>query len=258
MVFNKISADDKLRIISLSPEITELIYELNSGDDLIGIDYYSNYPSNTKTKEIVGDAYTTNIEKIITLHPTHIFLSASYNSFNTKSIEIIKQHIRDTKIISYDMSSFNLFLKNIEDLGKEINQEKNSKILKNNLQNKLNEIKTKYQNYPMKNIGIITWTKPIIAVGNNIFLNEAISICNAHNIFLSEKISYPIISNEKLFITKFDLLISLNTDIKKLPYFIQNKTKIVRGVYDDILSRVTPRTINIGIDFLCKIIQNEE
>ena len=50
---------------SLTPVLTEIIYALDAQNNLLGISNVCNYPSEVKEKEIIGDTYYVNMEKII-------------------------------------------------------------------------------------------------------------------------------------------------------------------------------------------------
>lgn len=63
----KISRPEK--IISLTASNTEILYALGLGDKLVGVDAFSDYPADAKTKEVVGDFSGPNLERIIALEP---------------------------------------------------------------------------------------------------------------------------------------------------------------------------------------------
>jgi len=69
------------RIVSMAPSITETIYALGLGEQLIGVTDYCMYPPEVETKERIGDLYHPNIERIIRLKPDLvIMLPASIDS----------------------------------------------------------------------------------------------------------------------------------------------------------------------------------
>ena len=43
------------RFISLSPTLTEILFELGAGSDLVAVTTYCVYPEEAKTKEKIGD-----------------------------------------------------------------------------------------------------------------------------------------------------------------------------------------------------------
>ncbi|MCX7973961.1 MAG: ABC transporter substrate-binding protein [Candidatus Aminicenantes bacterium] len=57
------------RIISLAPNLTEILFELNLGEKIIGLTRFCNYPPQATTIERVGGYLDPNLEKITALNP---------------------------------------------------------------------------------------------------------------------------------------------------------------------------------------------
>lgn len=57
------------RIISLAPNITEILFALGLEDRIIGVTRYCDYPPPARTKEVIGGMLDPNIEKIQSLNP---------------------------------------------------------------------------------------------------------------------------------------------------------------------------------------------
>ena len=66
-----------LRIISLAPNITEILFALGAGVQLVGVTDYCDYPSAATTLTKVGGGLNPSLETIITLTPDLVILSAS-------------------------------------------------------------------------------------------------------------------------------------------------------------------------------------
>ncbi|MCF8018993.1 MAG: ABC transporter substrate-binding protein [Vallitaleaceae bacterium] len=63
-------------LMSLSPEITEIIFALNAGDLMIGRSTYCDYPVETKEIQDFGTLFDLNIESIVEANPDVLFLSS--------------------------------------------------------------------------------------------------------------------------------------------------------------------------------------
>jgi iron complex transport system substrate-binding protein len=63
----------KQRIVCVAKQLTELIYALGAGDQLVGVDLSSTYPSATKALTKVGYHRMLNSEGIIALRPTVVY-----------------------------------------------------------------------------------------------------------------------------------------------------------------------------------------
>ena len=62
------SGSDGLRIISLAPNVTEIIYALGAGDQLVGRTDYCNYPEEALAVTSVGTLWDPNLEAILALN----------------------------------------------------------------------------------------------------------------------------------------------------------------------------------------------
>ena len=57
------------RIVSLAPNITEILFALGLADKIVGVTRYCDYPRQAAEKEKVGGLVDPNLEKILALHP---------------------------------------------------------------------------------------------------------------------------------------------------------------------------------------------
>jgi iron complex transport system substrate-binding protein len=57
------------RIITLAPNLAELVYAAGAGDKMVAATRYSDFPESVKKLPLVGDAFALNLERIATLKP---------------------------------------------------------------------------------------------------------------------------------------------------------------------------------------------
>jgi iron complex transport system substrate-binding protein len=57
------------RIITLAPNLAELVYAAGAGDKMVAATRYSDFPAAVKKLPLVGDAFALNLERIATLKP---------------------------------------------------------------------------------------------------------------------------------------------------------------------------------------------
>ncbi len=65
------------RVVSLAPNVTEMIYALGDGDALAGTDAASDFPAAAKALPKVGGGLTPDIEKIVALRPSLVVAIAA-------------------------------------------------------------------------------------------------------------------------------------------------------------------------------------
>ena len=86
-------------IVSLGPNVTEIIYALGAGDSLIGRTDYCNYPEQALSVQSVGTLYEPNLELIISLNPDIVIASSivdpafmtSLEKAGIKTLQIVKE-----------------------------------------------------------------------------------------------------------------------------------------------------------------------
>src|SRR5262245_45545571 len=57
------------RIVSLAPNLTELVYSAGAGERMVGADAYSDFPAAAQQLPRVGDAFQVDYERVLALHP---------------------------------------------------------------------------------------------------------------------------------------------------------------------------------------------
>jgi iron complex transport system substrate-binding protein len=63
-------AAGELRILSLTPSVTEILFAMDLGDAVVGRSTYCTYPPEVADVPAVGDMLRINLEKVIALRPT--------------------------------------------------------------------------------------------------------------------------------------------------------------------------------------------
>ena len=59
-----------MRIVSLAPSVTETLFALGAGPEVVGVSQYCDYPPQVRDLPRVGSFLTPNLEAIIALRPT--------------------------------------------------------------------------------------------------------------------------------------------------------------------------------------------
>ncbi|MCH7829345.1 MAG: cobalamin-binding protein [Proteobacteria bacterium] len=62
-------SNDAPRIVSLAPNLTELMYTIGAGDQLVGVSAWSDYPQEALDLPVVGDAFSVDQERLALVNP---------------------------------------------------------------------------------------------------------------------------------------------------------------------------------------------
>jgi iron complex transport system substrate-binding protein len=87
--YNRTVTLDKepLRIVSLSPGITEMVFLLQSENKLVAVSDYCNYPSQAKSIPKAGGLIQINIEKLLTFNPDIVLIGSIITKADVEKIE---------------------------------------------------------------------------------------------------------------------------------------------------------------------------
>ncbi|MFW6217954.1 MAG: heme/hemin ABC transporter substrate-binding protein [Verrucomicrobiota bacterium] len=113
------SADVRPRIVTIGGAATEIVFALDRGDDVVGVDLSSQYPESVRSLPQVGYVRNIAAEGILALEPTQIITTSDIGPEN--ALEQIKSsNIRTTVIPSPD--SPEQLYRAIETLGRELDR----------------------------------------------------------------------------------------------------------------------------------------
>jgi len=114
-----------LTIVSLGPNVTEIIFSLGKGNNLIGRTQFCDYPAETASIEAVGNMQEPNIERIIELNPDIVIASTHVSPEKIGLLE--KAGIATVGI--YNDSTFEGVYSTIRDIGKVLGESNNAERL---------------------------------------------------------------------------------------------------------------------------------
>jgi iron complex transport system substrate-binding protein len=76
------------KIVSLSPNITEILFALNLGDYVVGRTDYCDWPLEASFVDSMGDLFSPSIEKIVSLNPDIVIISNLGQSQTIEALEL--------------------------------------------------------------------------------------------------------------------------------------------------------------------------
>lgn len=129
------------RVVSLAPNITEILFALGLGERIVGVTRYCDYPPQTEQKEKIGGIVDLNLEKINSLHPDLII---AFRGNPLRILNKLKRLHFPVFILNEGKSLDDLFL-TVEKVGRLTHQEKQAEILVTALRKKSRAIEQALQ-----------------------------------------------------------------------------------------------------------------
>ena len=123
------------KIISIAPNITEMLYAIGAGDRLIGRSDYCDYPEEALNVESIGSIMTPDLEKIISLEPDIVIVSTHFLDETEKQLSDLGIKV----IVLYEEHSVTGVYTMIETLGTILNLQKNATVLVEDMKSSIEE-----------------------------------------------------------------------------------------------------------------------
>ena len=166
------------RIVSLAPNLTETVFALGAGDLVVGDTDYCNFPPEAKKKVRIGGPVNPSLEKIAALRPDLVLATRAINRLATvQSLEQLRisVYVTDPRTVDEVLSS-------TERLGRLLGSEEQSATLVAGLRNKLQRVQERLSGSEPRSVFFVTWVDPLISVGRNTFLADALRLAGARSV----------------------------------------------------------------------------
>jgi len=167
------------RFISLSPTLTEILFELGAGAEVVAVTSYCVYPEEAKTKEKIGDFANPNFEKIVGLKPDVVFAETWSSSKIVSRLRGSGLSVREVKSSRSLEEIYKAILQVGEGLGKQDRANETVEAMKRRIQ----AIRTRAEQMKSHPSLYVEIDLPSWTVGRASYTSEAIEICGARNIF---------------------------------------------------------------------------
>ena len=227
---------DAARIVSLAPNLTEMLFAIGVGDRVVGVDDFSNFPPDAKRIPKVG-GMQPNVEKIAALKPELVVASTEGNHPNlapalaAASIPLYVVRTDRLDQIAPAMERIGVLLDAprsqdaVFDLRRAIDAQRRTRS-------------------KQLRILFMVWTDPLYVAGRNTFTDDLFQLCGAQNAV--QVVGWPQYSLESLVASPPDLILyprgavtpqQVDALMKRLPSL---RAEVV-SVNEDIFQRPGPR-----------------
>lgn len=245
---NIFAENKRLRIISLAPSITEILFALGLDEEIVGVSSFCNYPKKAKDKPKVGSFSYPDIEKIILLKPDIIFSTCLEQA---PVVSLLKK--LNFNVYVSDPSNIEELFSSIKEIGQIVGKTKEAEELILKMRQDLEKISFKENKIRYK-VFIQLWQDPLITVGKDSFIDELIYLAGGINISHYIKKPYSYFSLEELIYNNPDFIFvvymghKINIEQLKKTFFWKDisaikNNQVYQDIDPDLILRPGPRIV---------------
>lgn len=248
------------RIVSLAPNVTEILYALGLGDRVVGVTEFSDFPEEAKRKPRVGTYVNSNVEKIVSLRPDLVIgIFGGTRKETAERLEGLGYSVYVTKARNMDE-----VMVMIEKVGSITGRSLEASALADRLRKRIKAVVDRVAGAPRPLVFLEINAKPLMTVGAASFHNELISLAGGENLAGHVNARYPQYSIEDVVRRAPDCIIISTMDRKGL--FEEQKAEWMRWpdipavknnricfIDSDLIDRPSPRIVD-GLEEMARLI----
>ena len=237
------------RIVSLAPNLTEIVYAVGAGERLVGDTTYCDYPEAAKSVTKVGDTMHPSVERIIALKPQIVLVSTA------SQLEAFTQQLNSQQIAVYVTNPQKLddVLRSIQTLGDLFDEHDRAAALVNNLRTRAAAVEAAaHRSLPLTVFYQVSG-EPLYTIGRDAYLTDLIARAGGVSVTADVPGAFPRFSDEAALASRPQAIIlptggsmgdansTVAAPLRNSPAVLNNR---VYKINDDHLSRPGPRLVD--------------
>ena len=247
------------RIISLAPNLTEVLFYVGAGEQIVGADEYSNYPEQAKSIIRVNNHAVANYELILSLEPDLIVAWESGNG------EQIIGRIRELGLPLFVLETRkmdaipNLFSR----LGRLTGHDEIAEQKALEFTQRLEGLREAYRDQPAVRTFYQIWNDPFITLNGDHLVSDVIELCGGINVFGESIPLVPYVNIEAIMAADPQVIIASGSTMNNEQWRDswrdwQGISAVTNGdiylIPPDLMQRHSSRILD-GAEYMCDFLQ---
>jgi iron complex transport system substrate-binding protein len=239
------------RIVSLAPSMTEILYALGLGDNIVGVTTFCDYPEEAKKKPKIGGMSNPSLEAVISLKPDIVVLTTDGNpkEFEERLVEL--------KISTYVFQARRLaeLPRGIRELGTALGVGERAEKLAHDIETGINGFKKRNSEFRISNsafhkkVLFIVWPEPLMVAGPGTVIDDALALLGCENIAGTAETAYPKYSIEEVLHRAPDIIFigrSMGVDMRSVSGGVLSRMSSVPAVKNNSVFYVSDKLFRLG------------
>jgi ABC-type Fe3+-hydroxamate transport system substrate-binding protein len=184
--------DHPHRVICLMPSVTDTVYALGAGDDVVAISDFTKYPAAALSKPSVGSLITPSIETILSFHPDLVIGVQPMGPMEVTG-QLERLGIPLFLVSPHGIAGI---IHSVGTIGEVLNRTQQADALTRSLEHRVEAVKLRTRNLPTPRVFLPVWYDPITTIGKQAFITEIIEAAGGHSVTDDLSAEWPQVSLE--------------------------------------------------------------
>ena len=191
------------RIVSLSPNLTEIVFALGLGDRVVGVSNNCDWPAEAKQKPKMGTFWQPNTEAIIAAKPDLVVCESFLQ--HKEVAETLKR--AGLRVVSLHAESIEELYSAILSIGQAAGCSDKAEPLATKIKSDIDQIRAKSSSARKVKVLWAVQTEPMRVVGVKTFVNEIIDLAGGQNVIEPTGDQYPSVGTETILTSGAEVII---------------------------------------------------
>ena len=166
------------RIVSLAPSVTETLFALGFGAQIVGVTTHCDYPVEAQKLPKIGGFVSPSIEAIVAKRPDFVIgVSSATDPMKARELERL-----GLKVTLISLASLNDILTSIKDIARLLGHLEAGEKVAHKITRQIDETKKRVAPAPRRSTLLAVGLRPLVAVGGNNYIDELITLAGGVNI----------------------------------------------------------------------------
>ena len=192
------------RIVSLAPHLTEQLFGVGAGAQVVGVVAYSDHPSAALQLPRVGDSAQLDLERIVALRPDLIVAWRSGNSAQQL------QRLAALGFPIYHSESRELadIPSTLRRLGRLTAQDGAAESQAQSFETAIAALRARYAKRSLLRVFYQIWPQPLLTISGTHMISQALTLCGARNVFAELGPLTPAVAEEAVLAADPDVIVT--------------------------------------------------
>jgi ABC-type Fe3+-hydroxamate transport system substrate-binding protein len=170
--------DHPHRVVCLVPSITDTVFALGSGDDVVAVSDYTTHPPAALKKPSIGGLVKPSIETILSFHPDLVLGTSIPGATETAT----QLQTVGVPVYLVDPHGLSGILRSVDSVGEALNRVPQAAALKASLTSRIEAVRAHAAGKRVPRVLVPVWYDPIVTIGKHAFISEIIETAGAKSV----------------------------------------------------------------------------
>jgi iron complex transport system substrate-binding protein len=247
------------RIVSLAPHVTELLFAVGAGRQIVGAVEYSDYPEAAKAIARVGGYSGFDLEAIVALKPDLVVAWPSGNA--QAAVAKLKQ--LGLKVYLSEPRALDDVAVDLERLSVITGHAAEGQQAASEYRAELKRLQQRYAGATKVRVFYQIWNRPLMTINGQHLIGHVIELCGGQNIFAALPTLAPQVDMEAVLLANPEAIIASGmgyerpewlNEWRRWPQLAAVKSNSIYVIHPDLINRHSPRILQ-GAAQMCEQLQ---